>query len=84
MPRALMLTLLLSLSANASADCDLRFAPAEVRAAAWAFHHSTGEPRPGPTDHPLHAAVQTTPRMQQGTRHAPTPKLDNPRARDAI
>lgn len=84
MPRALMLTLMLTLSANASADCDLRFAPADVRAAAWAFHHSTSEPRTGPTGNASHAAVQETPRVQQGARPATTPKIDNTLTRQAM
>jgi hypothetical protein len=70
MQRTLMLALMLSPSLNAHADCDLRFAPPEVRAAALAFHHHASEHPPVSTDHAVHAAIQRAPRVQHADRAA--------------
>ena len=72
MQRTLMLALMLSLSANASADCDLRYAPPEVRAAAQAFHHHVSERRPSSANNAARAAIQRVPRLEQAERPAAT------------
>lgn len=64
MQRTLMLALMLSLSANASADCDLRYAPPEVRAAALAFHHQASERHPSQADNAARAVMQRVPRVE--------------------
>lgn len=70
MLRTLMLALMFSLSANANADCDLRYAPPDVRAAAQAFHHHTSERRQAHTDHTARAAIQRVPRKERAERPA--------------
>ncbi|KLD63757.1 hypothetical protein [Dyella japonica] len=70
MPRTLMLALMLSLSANTNADCDLRYAPPDVRAAALAFHHHTSERRQAHTGHTARAAIQRVPREEHAERPA--------------
>jgi hypothetical protein len=45
MQRMLSALLLLSLSAQTQADCELPFAPSEVRATALTFHHAMEKAR---------------------------------------
>jgi hypothetical protein len=68
MLRTLMLALMFSLSANANADCDLRHAPPDVRAAALSFHHHDSERRQAQTDHTARAAIQRVPREEPAER----------------
>lgn len=68
MQRTLMLALMLSLSAKASADCDLRYAPPEVRAAALAFHHHASEGHPSHANNAARAVIQPVPRVEHAER----------------
>lgn len=45
MPRTAALILAITAAGSAHADCELPYAPPEVRAAALAFHHRTDERR---------------------------------------
>lgn len=64
MHRTLLLALVLSLSAKANADCDLRYAPPEVRAAALAFHHQASERRQSHANNAAHPVIQRVPRVE--------------------
>lgn len=70
MQRTLILALTLSLSANASADCDLRYAPPDVRAAALAFHHRASEQRRSHANNAARPAIQRVPREEHTKRTA--------------
>jgi hypothetical protein len=74
MQRTLILALTLSLSANASADCDLRYAPPDVRAAALAFHHRASERRPISADRAMRVPrVPHADRPTEIAKRDPTP-----------
>ena len=81
MQRTLMLTLMLSLSAKASADCDLRYAPPEVRAAALAFHHQASERHQAHANNEARAAIQQVPRVEHAERPSAIARVDRTPAR---
>lgn len=72
MARTALFVVIFALARNASADCDLRYAPPEVRAAAQAFHHHASERRPSSANNAARAAIQRVPRLEQAERPAAT------------
>lgn len=81
MQRTLMLVLMLSLSAKASADCDLRYAPPEVRAAALAFHHQASERHQTHANVAASAVIQRVPRVEDAGRPSAIARVDRTPAR---
>jgi len=81
MQRTLLLALMLSRSANACADCDLRYAPPEVRAAALAFHHQASERHPSQADNAARAVMQRVPRVEHPDQPSAIARTDRTPAR---
>ena len=81
MHRILLLALVLSLSAKANADCDLRYAPPEVRAAALAFHHQASERHQSHADNAAHAVMQRVPRIEHPDQPSAIARTDRTPAR---
>jgi hypothetical protein len=81
MARTALFVLIFALSRNASADCDLRYAPAEVRAAALAFHHQASERHPSHANNAVRAAMQQVPRVEHPNQPSAIARVDRTPAR---
>ena len=69
MQRAAGLALVFTLIGNANADCELLYAPPDIRAAALRFHHSVDERRSEQTPAIVREKPSKAPRGRQMAPH---------------